>query len=118
MLRCISKNNTRTARTAAYGAPDTSLRAKILAVKDATKSQYGSQSPQYLEFKGIKVQGSLPMEAHTDGVLSSLKTASFRSPPGFLELGGRTTPAEQEHGPGTEHYQRGGRLGDWQAKDF
>ena len=55
MLRCISINNARTSRTAAYDAPDTGLRAKMLAIKEATKSQYGAQSSQYLEIKGIRV---------------------------------------------------------------
>ena len=45
----------RRARTAAYDANDTGLRAKMLAIKEATRSQYGALSSQYLEIKGIRV---------------------------------------------------------------
>jgi hypothetical protein len=31
------------------------LKEKMLAIKEATKSQYGSQSPEYLQVKGIRV---------------------------------------------------------------
>lgn len=58
--RTISTNeaalfSARFARTSAYDAPDTGLKAKMLAIKEATRSQYGAQSPQYLQIKGIKV---------------------------------------------------------------
>lgn len=45
----------RRTRLAAYDAADTGLKAKMLAIKEATRSQYGAQSSQFLEVKGIKV---------------------------------------------------------------
>ena len=45
----------RRTRLAAYDAADTGLRAKMLAIKEATRSQYGATSSQYLEVKGIKL---------------------------------------------------------------
>lgn len=44
----------RAPRLAAYDAADTGLRAKMQAIKEATKSQYGSQSAQFQQIKGIK----------------------------------------------------------------
>ena len=51
----VSLYAARRARTAAYDANDTGLHAKMLAIKEATRSQYGAQSSQYLEIKGIRV---------------------------------------------------------------
>jgi len=45
----------RATRTAAYDADDTGLKAKMLAIKSATLSQYTAQGSQYLEIKGIRV---------------------------------------------------------------
>ena len=45
----------RATRLAAYDAADTGLRAKMLAIKEATLSQYTATSSQYLEVKGIRV---------------------------------------------------------------
>lgn len=45
----------RAARTAAYDADDTGLKAKMLAIKSAALSQYTAQSSQYQEIKGIRV---------------------------------------------------------------
>ena len=50
-----SLSSSRRARLAGYDADDTGLKAKMLAIKEATRSQYGAQSSQYLEIKGIRV---------------------------------------------------------------
>ena len=42
-------------RLALYDDKDTGLSAKMIAIKNAVKSQYGVNSPEYLSIKGIKV---------------------------------------------------------------
>lgn len=44
----------RAPRKAAYD-DDNGLKEKMLAIKEATKSQYGSKSPEFLQIKGIRV---------------------------------------------------------------
>jgi hypothetical protein len=44
----------RVPRTAAYDG-ENGLKEKMLAIKEVTRSQYGTKSPQFLQIKGIRV---------------------------------------------------------------